>query len=232
MNWGSRTETGHVRRRNEDALLVEPDARVFAVADGLGGHPAGDLASATAVDRLRAVLVPGATAGGASETEAAAPPDEAASEPGRRLAGALQEAHEAVLDRAGDDRELWGMGTTVVLAEIDGEEAYVAHVGDSRCYLLHGGRLRQITRDHGFGGYLTQALGLEGGIEPDVARVRCARGDRLLLCTDGLTNMVDDAEIARLLARAADAQQACDALTEAALDAGGVDNVTTVVVTL
>lgn len=231
MNWGSRTETGHVRRRNEDALLVEPDARVFAVADGLGGHPAGDLASATAVSRLRAVLVAGKTAVGAGDTEAAAPPDEGVPEPGHRLVSALQAAHEAVLDRAGSDRALWGMGTTVVLAEIAGDEACVAHVGDSRCYLLHDGRLRQLTRDHGFGGYLTQALGLEGGIEPDVATVRCGPGDVLLLCTDGLTNMVSDADIARLLARASDAQEACDALTAAALDAGGVDNVTTVVVT-
>jgi protein phosphatase len=87
-----------------------------------------------------------------------------------------------------------------------------------------------VTEDHGAGGYLTQALGLERGIQPDVARVPLATGDRLILCTDGLTNMVDDAQIAAILREEDGAQAACDALTTAALDAGGVDNVTLVVI--
>ena len=215
MNVGSRTETGHVRRRNEDALLVAGEAGIFVVADGLGGHPAGDVASATAVRRLREVL-----AGPAAER--------LPSDPVERLVSAVAEAHEAVVTEAGRAPGRTGMGTTVVVVQTSADTAWVAHVGDSRCYLLHDGRLEQVTRDHSMAGYLTQALGLDGDVRPDLESVQLAPGDRLLLCTDGLTNMVDDDEIAALLGSGS-AQQACDRLTEAALAAGGVDNVTTVV---
>ena len=113
------------------------------------------------------------------------------------MGGALEEAHAAVLAASEDDPARHGMGSTVVVALVTSDEAWVGHVGDSRCYLLANGEgLRPVTEDHGAGGYLTQALGLERGIQPDVAQVPLAAGDRLLLCTDGLTNMVDDAEIA------------------------------------
>jgi protein phosphatase len=123
------------------------------------------------------------------------------------------------------------MGTTAVVAVVDGSTAWVGHVGDSRAYLQSGSSLRQVTRDHGAGGYLTQALGLDRGIAPEVAEVPLAQGDRLLLCTDGLTNMVEDRDIERMLAEAAEPQEICDRLVGAALEAGGVDNVTVVVVT-
>jgi len=121
------------------------------------------------------------------------------------------------------------MGTTLVLAVVSDASARVLHVGDSRAYLLDpDGAARPLTRDHGMHGYLTQALGLDREIEPDVAEVDCPAGARLLLCTDGLTNMVDDAGIAELLGRGG-VQEACDSLIDAALAAGGVDNVTVVV---
>ena len=204
-----------MRRRNEDALLVAGEAGVFVVADGLGGHPAGDVASATAVRRIREVL-------------AGPDADDLPADPAERLVSALVEAHAAVADEALRERGRAGMGTTAVVVQVTAETAWVAHVGDSRCYLLHDGRLEQVTRDHSVAGYLTQALGLDGGIQPDLEAVRLSPGDRLLLCTDGLTNMVDDGEVAALLGSGT-AQDACDRLTEAALAAGGVDNVTTVV---
>lgn len=211
----SRTETGHVRQRNEDSLLVEPDAGVFAVLDGLGGHPAGDVASGLAARALGAALAPPALSD--------------ADDPEPLLLSAVEGGHEAIRAAAADDPDLAGMATTVVLSAVRDQQVWLAHVGDSRAYLLTDGRFEQVTRDHGMGGYLTQALGLDGGIAPDVNRVTLSPGSRLLLCSDGLTNMVDDAHVAALLADG-DPQQACDALIEAALDAGGVDNVTLVVV--
>ena len=215
MQVASRTEVGHVRRRNEDSLLVDESTGVLAVADGLGGHPCGDLASQTAVAALR-----DAVAGG--------PPDD--SDTGEWLTSALLVAHRAVLAEAGDDPDREGMATTVVLAAVADGEATIAHVGDSRAYLLADGALQPLTRDHGMGGYITQALGLDRLITPDVVRVNSlAPGDRLLLCTDGLTNMVDDRGIALLLAEG-DVRQATDALVEEALANGGIDNVTVIVV--
>lgn len=211
MQVAYRTEVGHVRQRNEDALLARPERGILAVADGLGGHPAGDLASLTAVQALDEA--PLTAAAGADD-----------------LVAATRDAHNAVLAVAEEEPGRLGMGTTVVLAAIDGGRARIVHVGDSRAYLLStDGELQAVTRDHGMHGYLTQALGLDRDVEPDVAEVLCEPGSRLLLCTDGLTNMVDDDKLAELLGQG-DAQEACDALVQTALDNGGVDNVTVIVV--
>jgi PPM family protein phosphatase len=214
MQVASRTEVGHVRRRNEDSLFVDESIGIVAVADGLGGHPCGDLASQTAVASLRDSLA-GEPADGADTRV--------------WLTAALLVAHRAVLAEAGDDPDREGMATTVVLAAIDDGQATIAHVGDSRAYLLADGELRALTRDHGIGGYITQALGLDRVVAPDVVHIDLSAGDRLLLCTDGLTNMVDDKGIALLLGKG-DAAEATDALVESALANGGIDNVTVIVV--
>jgi Serine/threonine protein phosphatase len=214
MQVASRTEVGYVRRRNEDSLIVVESTGVVAVADGLGGHPCGDLASQTAVASLRDSL-----AGG--------PPEGA--DTGEWLTSALFVAHRAVLAEAGDDPDRDGMATTTVVAAVKDESAVIAHVGDSRAYLLASGALRPLTRDHGMGGYITQALGLDRSMVPDIIHVDLAAGDRLLLCTDGLTNMVDDKGVAQLLGKG-DAAEAADALVETALANGGIDNVTVIVV--
>ncbi|MGH8892341.1 MAG: PP2C family protein-serine/threonine phosphatase [Actinomycetes bacterium] len=211
MKVAYRTEVGHVRSRNEDALLARPERGVLAVADGLGGHPAGDVASLTAVRSL---------------DEAPLSSDSSAED----VLDAVRAAHTAVVAAASQEPGRAGMGTTVVLAVVSDQSARIVHVGDSRAYLLDPeGGLEPLTRDHGMHGYLTQALGLDRDVDPDVAEVDCPQGSRLLLCTDGLTNMVDDDDVAALLG-SGDAQQGCDALVEAALDNGGVDNVTVVVV--
>ena len=214
MEVASRTEVGYVRRRNEDSLLVDESTGVLAVADGLGGHPCGDLASQTAVASLR-----DAVAGG--------PPE--GTDDAEWLSSALSLAHQAVFAEAGDDPDRAGMATTVVVAAVRDGHATLAHVGDSRAYLLTEGVLRPLTRDHGLGGYITQALGLDRSMVPDIAHVDLAAGDRLLLCTDGLTNMVDDKGIAMLLGKG-DATEAADALVETALANGGIDNVTVIVI--
>lgn len=214
MDVAYRTEVGHVRTRNEDALLARPERGLLAVADGLGGHPAGDVASLTALSSVDSSDL----SGDSTEDD---------------LREAATKAHAAVLAAAEEEPGRTGMGTTVVLAAVTEERARILHVGDSRAYQLRpdgtgGGGLAALTRDHGMHGYLTQALGLDREVEPDVTEVDCPSGSRLLLCTDGLTNMVDDDGVARLLGHGS-AQEACDALVEAALGAGGIDNVTVVV---
>lgn len=215
MDVASTTETGHVRRRNEDAVLVATEERVFAVADGLGGHPAGDVASGVAIERLRDDLAGGALDG----------------DPARALVDALHAAHERVVTSAREDPSRRGMGTTAVVAHVRPDEgrAWIAHVGDSRAYLLRDGRLRQVTTDHAANGRITQALGVSTDIRPDVVELEVVTGDRLLLCTDGLTDMVVDEEIEAIAAQT-DPPTACDGLVDAAMSNGGVDNVTIVLV--
>jgi protein phosphatase len=209
MQVAARTEVGHVRARNEDALLVALDDRLLVVCDGLGGHPAGDVASATAVESLRASAPSAATSADA-------------------LVDALRTAHAAVVSAAGEEGDRAGMATTVVAATLADGTATVAHVGDSRAYLRDpDGALTQVTRDHGMGGYITQALGLDRDVVPDVVEVPTPPGARLLLCSDGLSNMLDADSIGVLLGRG-DAQEACDALVDEALNRGGLDNVTVV----
>lgn len=213
MQVGQATHVGLVREGNEDALLVLAESSVVAVADGLGGHAAGEVASALAVESLRASL---AGLDGAEQVDV-----------GRILGAALVQASEVVAD-AGREPSRSGMGTTAVVAHVRPGTVWIGHVGDSRAYLLSGGELTQLTTDHQSLGRITQALGL-GRVEPDLLEAAVSPGDRLLLCTDGLTNTTDDGEIARRLG-AGEPQQACDALVAAALAGGGVDNVTVVVV--
>jgi serine/threonine protein phosphatase PrpC len=222
-----RSEVGRVRRRNEDAYLVQDP--VFAVADGMGGHRGGNVASAMSLETLDAADI------------------------GRRgvpaLVAAIRTANRAVLERGEADRELAGMGTTITAVLIEGDRAHVAHVGDSRAYLLRAGALRQLTEDHTMvqelvrrgrlspdeaehhpqRSILTRALGVEQELDVDELTLDLEPGDRLVLCSDGLTGMVTDDAIATTLAGAPDPQAACDRLVEMAIEAGGDDNVTVIV---
>jgi protein phosphatase len=212
-----RSELGYVRTRNEDASLVLPlgtDAFLVAVADGMGGHPAGDVASKVAV----------ATILEAAKNVPASPEDSE-----RWLSETLEAAHHAVLSTAVAEPAYEGMGTTGVIAIVRPDQTQLAHVGDSRAYLIHAGVARQLTQDHNRHGYLTQALGVPRPIVPDSQTVEMLAGDRLLLCTDGLSGLVSAAAIAAL-ADGRDAAESVDRLVDAALAAGGYDNVTAVLV--
>jgi PPM family protein phosphatase len=224
-----------MRSGNEDSYFC--GQTVFAVADGLGGHQGGEVASATAVEPL-------ARLDGRQFTD----PAEAA----EALATAIREANQAILDRAAGDPALYGMGTTVTAAAVVGDtHIQLAHVGDSRAYRLREGTLDQLTTDHTVVGelvrrgrltpeqaaihpersILTRAVGLDPRVPVDLPDpLELSPGDQLLLCSDGLTEAVDDDQIAELLSAAPDGNAACRSLIDAANDAGGPDNITVVLV--
>ena len=225
--FGSRTEVGHVREHNEDSLVVTPP--LFAVADGMGGHEAGEVASEIAINAL-AELAP-------------ASPD------GDALARAVVAANLEVIKAPSKGIGREGMGTTLTAALLEGERLVIAQVGDSRAYLLHQGRLQQLTRDHSLmadmieAGQLTEAearvhpnrsvitraIGSDPHMQPDIYELNVETGDRILLCSDGITTMIEDPQIARIMGSSETAQECADNLVAAALDAGGYDNATAVV---
>lgn len=227
------THPGKVRKNNEDSLLAGEgrDETLFVVADGIGGFEAGEVASSITIDVLKDV------------------------EPSTPLEGAIREANRRILTAAKGDEKLSGMGTTVVAMRFGGTEeepvAEISHVGDSRAYLLRGGDLRAITEDHSLVAELvrsgdltraqasehpqknliTRALGAEEEVEVDTTVLPVEPGDRLILCSDGLSDMVPEARMLDLLTSSPeDPKRAAHTLVSAALDAGGVDNVTVVVV--
>lgn len=216
MRFYGLSDAGRRRRRNEDSFRTSDYHRAAVLADGMGGHRAGDVASATACDEALARIA--SSAGGA---------------PRAVVKAAIEAAHAAVLSGAVGGRA--GMGCTIVVALFSPGSVCVGHVGDSRAYLVSGKRLRRLTKDHStlMPGVLSKAVGHEGGDEPDVSEVTLAEGDAVMLCSDGLTGMLDDGEIAAELAprwrtSAGWMEASARALVAAANAAGGSDNVTVV----
>jgi PPM family protein phosphatase len=226
-----RTDPGRVRGRNEDALLQCPDRRLFAVADGMGGHAAGDVASRTAVEVFDRMIGP--TSG--------APP-------GQRLAEAIRAAHEAILDAGRANPRLSGMGTTLTALWFPpGQDGVLAHVGDSRAYRLRSGALQQLTRDqtwiqdqidqghltphqarqHPFAAMLTGALGIPDlPLSVEVLHPASRPGDTYLLCSDGLVACLEDGHLADIVLQNPRLDDAAEALVAAANACGGPDNIT------
>lgn len=222
------TDVGRVRAYNEDSVLLEPP--LFAVADGLGGHEAGEVASGVAVAALL----------DASPARADA----------KALGRAVRAANRAVIRAAREGRGREGMGTTLTAAIAEGTRIAVAHVGDSRAYLLHGDTLERITRDHSMvadmirqgtlteeesrshpnRSVITRALGTDPNMFADIFEVDAEPGDRLLICSDGLTGMLADERIAEILGDYGDPEMAVRALVDAANEAGGHDNISVIVV--
>ena len=231
---GALTDTGRVRTINQDAFLVLEDLGLYAVADGMGGHQGGEVASRLALEGLRAAYV-----------------DQAAD----ALADAIAEANDRIYEAGSADPNLAGMGTTVVAAVVldgeegdDGNQVLVANVGDSRAYLFRDGDLTQLTEDHSMVADLlregriseeeaevhpqrnivTRVLGVYDQVEIDFWPVDAVAGDRVVLCSDGLFNEVTDDQITSVLRRLADPQEAAAELVRRANEGGGRDNITVV----
>jgi serine/threonine protein phosphatase PrpC len=223
-----RTDTGRQRNANEDSLFTR--GRVFAVADGMGGAQAGEVASRTAVEVFDRELPQAA--------------------PERVLEQTIEAANRAVHERANSDPNLAGMGTTTtaMIVDLEAEEVAIGHVGDSRAYRFRDGKLERLTRDHSLveemrrkgqltdaqaedhpqRSIITRALGPEPEVKVDVQTVPAQAGDVFLICSDGLTTMLDEDHIARLLTRASSMDSAVRALVDEANRAGGRDNITVV----
>jgi serine/threonine protein phosphatase PrpC len=244
----ARTDPGPVREHNEDSLLVDIDNGVFIVADGMGGHAAGEVASAMATDTVHRVLI-----GRVDPDETRLVRDVEVSDDAdalrERLRYAMNQASIAIRRESEGRPETRGMGTTLVVLVIDNDQAHLAHVGDSRAYLWRQGRIVRLTRDHTVvqqeidagrltpelarlvphKHILTQSVGYHGPVEPDTTTRWLEPGDVFLLCSDGMCDPLDDDAIARVCA-STPLDGLADALVEAALAAGGEDNVTVVAV--
>jgi protein phosphatase len=225
---GAATDVGQVRDHNEDDYLVDDDLGLIAVADGMGGHRGGEVASAAALEALRIAFVAGA------------PIDEA-----------VVVANDAVHEQSVADPNLRGMGTTLTAGSFDDSgHVVLGHVGDSRAYLARDGSFERVTTDHSLveeliqageltpeeaerdprRSMITRALGLEPGVVVDVIELDLRDGDRLLLCSDGLTGMVSEPDIAARLTAEPDPATAAVQLIDAANRAGGVDNITVIII--
>jgi PPM family protein phosphatase len=240
------TDIGVVRDRNEDAAHADPDGRFFIVADGMGGHAAGDVAAAMTIDVIRRRLD---SARREIAAFAASPNDLTRERLDGILTSAIREANRAIRARARREGDKHGMGSTVEIVVIAGSEAFVAHVGDSRTYLVRDGAATQLTRDHTMAqvmvaagtlaadqvhtspmsAVLLNAIGVTAEIAIDIEHHQLRPDDQLLLCSDGLYDYLPPDEIAARLADG-DAARALSAMIELARSRGGHDNITGIVV--
>lgn len=237
------TSVGIKRTNNEDAYALRPDIGLYVVADGMGGHSCGEVASKIAVSQIIEFLE-----NSRLDEESTWPYsyDDTISFQGNKLKTAISAANEKIQEYASEHAESRGMGTTVVAAMVHEDRLVMSHVGDSRAYLFRGGSLIALTSDHSwvneqvrmgflsqseaqrhpFRNVITKALGTKGEAMADVSESPLMAGDLVLLCTDGLNTMVPDETIAKILSEAKDLGKACQALVEAANAGGGEDNVT------
>lgn len=228
------SDVGRERDHNEDSYAVEDALGLYIVADGMGGHQAGEVASALAISTVVSLVEQ-------------RPDDQ---DRLALLAEATRLANAKVIEEGTRNRKRKGMGSTLVALIRDRDEIGIAHVGDSRCYRLRGERFERMTRDHSLieelagddpiahaalGGYsnvITRAIGTAADTEPDLRREKIVAGDLYLLCSDGLSGVVKDPEIARVLLRQPDLLEACRELVRLANEGGGPDNISTVLLRL
>lgn len=248
LSCAARTDPGLRRAHNEDCHSAQPDLGLFVVADGVGGHAGGSVASRLAVDAIV----------GAAETTAALGPadawprpfDPALSRAGNRLCAGFELANRRIAERTAAALNLRGMATTAVALLVDGLTAALAHAGDSRAYLYRRSRLTRLTRDHSWveeqvragalsaaaarehpwRNIVTRVLAAEESAVPETREVTLRPGDRLLLCTDGLSSVLAEETIGGVLSEHEDLQAACDAFVRLANARGGPDNITAIVV--
>ncbi|HEY7923783.1 MAG TPA: Stp1/IreP family PP2C-type Ser/Thr phosphatase [Vicinamibacteria bacterium] len=242
----AQSDVGRKRKGNEDALCLNDEQRLYVVADGMGGHAAGEVASRVAVDAIAEFVE---LTGGNQEITWPFGLDDTISYEGNRLKTAVRHANTRVIEATRESAEYEGMATTVAAVLVDGDIANLAHVGDSRIYLWNGEAIEQLTRDHSWvneqiengaispeqarshplRNVVTRALGGRADLVVDIQSRRMAPGDMLLLCSDGLTTMVPDDGIARILRESeGDVARATTALVSEANERGGEDNITVV----
>jgi protein phosphatase len=240
------TDVGQKRDHNEDAFLVDDSLALFIVADGMGGHAGGGTASRLAVETIRDEIKAARDAdpelfGSGAGVEESEVPD--------ALRHAVERACAVIYDTAQTAPDLTGMGTTVTAALVDGASAYVAHVGDSRCYLVRGGRIYQVSEDHSlvneqlkagaispdearhsrFKNIITRSVGFEHEVQVDLMGLEVEADDKLVICCDGLSNLVDDQEILEVV-EGTPVESAPERLVALANERGGDDNITVIVV--
>jgi serine/threonine protein phosphatase PrpC len=238
------TDRGMIRKNNEDSFFLDLGTGLMVVADGMGGHASGEIASRMAVDAIRNYFNDPA----ASNTLIGVYDDDM-TESTNRLGSAVRLANMAVYEAARSDAQWKGMGTTVVCALLHGRELSIAHVGDSRLYLVRAGGIEQLTDDHSvvaeqvkrelisreeaqnseIKNVLTRAVGIGAEVAVDLDELSLLDGDCLVLCTDGLTNMVRDEEILSVVTDGQDPAVAGQRLVELANAGGGQDNITAIV---
>lgn len=246
---GARTDLGRVRKNNEDCFEIEAALNLYVLSDGMGGEAHGEVASKLAVETIMSHCQQ-AENSRATPTFGESKPD--VSERTNRLASAIHLANRKVFETASSNPGHKGMGATIVAAWIDGQRLSLAHVGDSRVYLLRAGSLDQLTADHSLvaekvrigiltpqeadaselQSVLTRAVGTGENVEVDADEQMLIAGDSVLLCSDGLSRMVTDPEIASILLTSISAQNAADRLVDLANENGGVDNVSVIVLRL
>jgi protein phosphatase len=242
FDYAGLTDVGRKREHNEDSLLIASEQNLMVVADGMGGHQAGEVASQIAVSTLSEFFV---AMHGDADITWPFKMDRRFDEWGNRLVVGIQLANVRIREAAAEEGR-HGMGTTCVAALLVGTKAYFAWVGDSRGYLYRGGQLQPITTDHSLQNELlktgrmkpedlvhfqhknviTRALGMAERVEVDLLQVDLVNDDIVLLCCDGLTGMLEDVEIAKYLAAESSLNTACKVLVDAANNAGGTDNIT------
>jgi len=235
MKVAVRSDIGRVRTNNEDAFLADSGRGLFIVADGMGGIIGGEVASRLAVKAVPEYLRDHLGADAGTEDIRAA------------LMGALVEANRQIRERTDTQTELRGMGTTIVFALVRGDTAFLVHVGDSRAYLVRGDTIRQLTEDHSVVAQfaragtitseearshklkhvLSQALGSSPSLAPGLLTMRLRHRDSIILCTDGVTDMVEDVELASIVRTCGeDVERACEEIVARANEKGGRDNIT------
>jgi serine/threonine protein phosphatase PrpC len=236
------TDVGRKRKKNEDQFVLNDQLGLYVVADGMGGHKGGAVASQLAVDTIHSVIQ--------SFSDDPANIKEADVRPGDYkgwIVHAVQSASKAVHDKSKENKALKGMGTTVVMVLVHDDRLYVGNVGDSRCYLIRNNKISQITEDHSLVGeqvkagliteddarnhqyknVITRSVGFQPTVEVDVCSKQIKYNDAILLCSDGLSNMLDDNQLLTMIL-ANSAKSICQKLVDMANEKGGDDNITTI----
>ena len=236
MRFSTVTDKGKVRPYNEDTVYASADPvgllpNVFIIADGMGGHKGGKYASQYTADRFTELL---------QSCRKSNPP--------AIIRDCVRKVNRELFQKAKNDPDLEGMGTTLVLATLVGAVLYIANIGDSRLYLIRDGKIRQVTRDHSWveemvsegrldrsssiykenKNIITRAIGAYEDVTPDIFELDLLRGDLILMCSDGLTNMVEDGRICEIIGEGADVQDTVRALMDEAMEGGGRDNISIV----